>query len=185
MAHHDEALTVREGAGSAASEDASGAGPQGGVSPAREAPRAGTGCSVDGCGAKVLARGYCCRHYYQVKRHGHVTRSGVYVRPTSCREEGCDGRPYARGMCLRHYQQGWRARRGPSRSSGRAAPRASRPGRLAAGCLLPTCSDRPFADGFCRLHYIKYRHLELGASRVRVHDLAQTVGWMMPEGQTA
>lgn len=139
-------------------------------------------CGVEGCGGKILARGFCCRHYYQVKRHGHVTCAERRNRPRACAEAGCPERPYARGLCLRHYQRGWRAARAPQ------APRAERTRRvprIAVPCLLPACGERHFADGFCRLHYIKMRHLEMGAARVTFREVAQTVGWMMPEGRTA
>lgn len=147
-----------------------------------KAPAAKGSCEVEGCGGKILARGLCCRHYYQVKRHGHVTCAARRDRPRSCAETGCPEQPYARGLCLRHYQRGWRATRGPR---GPRAARSRRDLRLAVQCLLPSCGERHFADAFCRLHYIKMRHLEMGAARVTFREVAQTVGWMMPEGQTA
>jgi hypothetical protein len=32
-------------------------------------------CKVDGCVLKCLAKGYCSKHYYQLKRHGKIRRT--------------------------------------------------------------------------------------------------------------
>lgn len=37
-------------------------------------------CSVEGCDKKVLAKGYCSKHYSQVRAHGEVQKRTVRDR---------------------------------------------------------------------------------------------------------
>ena len=117
------------------------------------APAQDRACSVSGCGGRYLARGFCIKHYYQVKRHGEV-RSGA---PSSvrrhCKEEGCGGSSYALGYCSRHYRQNWRT----------AAP-VRRPAPILRDehrCRDGACPESPFSQGLCRLHYIMTRYQDL------------------------
>lgn len=92
-------------------------------------------CQVPACGSTVLAKGYCCKHYYQVKRHGAV---GVCVR----RRSGAS--------C------GERSRRFPA--PGEALP-ADRPVSAANRCTARGCQGVTFDQRLCRLHFIKMRYL--------------------------
>lgn len=49
-------------------------------------------CSVDGCGGKYVARGYCGKHYQRLTR-------------TVCSIDGCERRAPARKLCATHYKQ--------------------------------------------------------------------------------
>jgi hypothetical protein len=66
-------------------------------------------CAAPGCGRPTQARGYCARHYHQVRRHGHLTpeRERETNGPGVCTEPGCDRKAIAKGLCGPHY---WRAR---------------------------------------------------------------------------
>ena len=92
-------------------------------------------CSVPGCTGRYLARGYCIRHYYQVKRHGIVRSDGERARSSRPR---CDRLAPRRGP----------AQTGPPRFRER-------------GCLEPDCPEAVFTQGFCRLHYIVARYHDL------------------------
>lgn len=61
-------------------------------------------CSFPGCEAAVMARGYCSRHYQQL-RSGKELSAGREVR--RCSFPGCDNKHEARGYCASHYSQ-WR-----------------------------------------------------------------------------
>ena len=98
-------------------------------------------CSVGGCAGRYLARGYCIRHYYQVKRHGAVRPEGLRRISPEGRRRTPDPGPLA-----------WR--RGPART-----PRGL-PGR-SPGCEEGGCEESPFAHGLCRLHYIVARCRDL------------------------
>lgn len=107
------------------------------MSPSAPAPSpaltdAARACSVGGCTGRYLARGYCIRHYYQVKRHGSVRPEGL----------------------LRSAPAPLAWRRSPART-----PRPF-PGR-SPGCGEGGCEESPFAQGLCRLHYIVARCRDL------------------------
>jgi hypothetical protein len=108
-------------------------------------------CQVEGCGDKVLAKNYCCKHYYQYKRHGCISNT-PRRKKIHCMVDNCDRPHYSRGYCSRHYQQLLKKnsllRDSPKRSS-------------KIICYAPTCKGTVFASGYCRLHYIKMKSLEL------------------------
>lgn len=58
-------------------------------------------CSVDGCGKKHSALGYCRTHYRRFKRQGDPL---VVHKRRKCSVEGCDTLTDAKGMCGKHYQ---------------------------------------------------------------------------------
>jgi len=101
------------------------------------APLAFKGCTVDGCAGRFLARGYCVRHYYQVKRHGVVQAPGQrFARAAHPRPDGGawpGERPQVRAVAFRRE----------------------------AHCADGDCAETPFARGFCRLHYIMARCQDL------------------------
>ena len=109
--------------------------PAGGIAPC------GRGCSVPGCGGHYLARGYCIRHYYQVKRHGAVREDGEARSP--CRPHAHTAKPWV-----------------PNNLPGRRQPMMSM-SRRDERCAEERCDDLPFARGLCRLHYIMARSQDL------------------------
>jgi hypothetical protein len=66
-------------------------------------------CAIEGCQDEHCARGWCCKHYARVRRHGdpQAVRS-----PRYCVIPGCTGRHLARGWCVKHYER-WRRYRDP------------------------------------------------------------------------
>ena len=115
----------------------------GGVAFSQEAsPPAGRSCSVSGCGGRHLARGYCVRHYYQVKRNGSVRPEGAGVGRRQVPLPGA-GRPDR--VPFRHAQ------------GERPAFRIARE----TLCAEESCSETPFSRGLCRLHYIMVRGQDL------------------------
>ena len=77
-----------------------------------EAMRTGL-CQVEDCKGDVKARGYCQKHYQQVRTHGQVLPSSrkklccrMKDRPAHCLAPGCETvKLQARWLCVRHYQQ--------------------------------------------------------------------------------
>lgn len=63
-------------------------------------------CEVDGCGKKVMAKGWCSSHYKRWYRHGDPLAGGVpRKKGRLCSIEGC-GRPYeGKSYCKIHYQR--------------------------------------------------------------------------------
>lgn len=57
-------------------------------------------CSIEECGGKVLARGWCGKHYERWRRYGDPAK--LRDKP-ACSIAGCDADFYARGHCEKHY----------------------------------------------------------------------------------
>lgn len=62
-------------------------------------------CSIDGCGEKHTARGWCKRHYYIWKRNGDPLIVKWAPRGPSCSIEGCRNKHKAYGWCENHYKR--------------------------------------------------------------------------------
>ncbi len=63
-------------------------------------------CKLDGCDDKHFAKGYCSRHYYQVRFHGRITRVEKGKKhPEICKIEGCDNKEESLGFCRAHYKK--------------------------------------------------------------------------------
>lgn len=58
-------------------------------------------CSINECGRKVVARGYCDTHYRRLLRHGDTAS----LHRSTCTIEGCVGQHQAKGLCSRHYKK--------------------------------------------------------------------------------
>ncbi len=95
-------------------------------------------CQVPGCPSAVLAKGYCIKHYYQVKRHGAV---GTCVRRRGV--ASCGGG--------KEVTRRW--------SSATDASGADRPVGAANRCTARGCQGATFDQRLCRLHFIKMRYL--------------------------
>jgi len=65
-------------------------------------------CSAPNCPNKVYAKGYCNKHYNQIRIHGKLTpdveRAEYSTADTTCSEAMCPGIVVAKGLCMTHYQ---------------------------------------------------------------------------------
>lgn len=57
-------------------------------------------CTVDGCENPNYVKGYCVKHYQQVKKYGEV-----HEKIKNCKVEGCTNPHEAKGYCIKHYKQ--------------------------------------------------------------------------------
>lgn len=63
-----------------------------------------TYCTIDGCEARCVGRGWCRMHYYRWKRHGHPLGKAKYRSATGrCEVDGCDRPHWTAGLCNTHY----------------------------------------------------------------------------------
>jgi hypothetical protein len=65
-------------------------------------------CSIDGCGAAVLARGWCRIHYDRWRRLGDPLAEVRYrsaSRPEGCSVSGCLAPGFRREWCVAHYSR--------------------------------------------------------------------------------
>lgn len=62
-------------------------------------------CTIENCGKKRVARGWCAAHYKRWKLHGDPLRGGPTPRVNTgkCAVKGCDNPDMARGLCRAHY----------------------------------------------------------------------------------
>jgi hypothetical protein len=63
-----------------------------------------THCSVDGCGRRVQARGWCQMHYFRWRRHGDPLAPRSNERGV-CTIEGCASPHSGLGWCKAHYDR--------------------------------------------------------------------------------
>jgi hypothetical protein len=93
-------------------------------------------CSIDGCGDKHYAHGWCRRHYQNYRAE---------MQQRTCSVEGCGEGHYARGLCRLHWQR--------QRKNG--DPRADMPKRPwgQQGCSFPGCEEPHTGKGFCHKHW--------------------------------
>jgi hypothetical protein len=109
-------------------------------------------CSVEDCGLRVMARGWCRKHYERWSRTGDPLKVRKPGRtPVGvCSIEGC-GREYeGNGYCHPHN---WRFKR-------YGDPQAAKPVRAwrnQQGCLVENCEGRYYARGWCGRHYQAWR----------------------------
>jgi hypothetical protein len=102
-------------------------------------------CSVEGCGRRHVARGYCHKHYTNLRHKGQFQD----IRPmnrTSCTVEGCSKKHYALGLCSVHWA------------------RQNRTGSIettlhfnVGKCLIDGCNNEQDTKGYCQKHYQRLR----------------------------
>jgi len=70
-------------------------------------------CEAPDCSRTQYAKGYCNKHYNQIRSRGKLTpeleRAEYTNGDTLCSEHGCPGSVVAKGLCMTHYQQQRRA----------------------------------------------------------------------------
>lgn len=55
-------------------------------------------CTIDDCGKKHWAKGYCSYHYERFRREGKIAVS-------TCTIDGCGKPLHGKGLCVKHYRQ--------------------------------------------------------------------------------
>lgn len=58
-------------------------------------------CSVEWCDRRHCAKGYCKKHYYEMKRNGEIR----LPRPERCTVAGCERVHYALDLCHLHWRR--------------------------------------------------------------------------------
>lgn len=103
-------------------------------------------CSIEGCGKKHWARGYCASHYRAFMTYGDplVKKRPFYqrVHPEFCIEPGCTRKYRLHGYCMSHYFHHLIDGSLPI------------PRKL---CSVEGCKSMVFCKGFCHAHYELFR----------------------------
>lgn len=123
-------------------------------------------CSVEDCGAPVLAKGFCHRHYWRNHNTGDPGPVGLKRLPdhSPCSVEGCGEPNVANGYCEMHR---WRVRK--YGDPGEVGRRNKRRPRERKPCAVEGCGTTDYARGLCRLHYERQRRTgEVGPAGLMV-----------------
>jgi hypothetical protein len=107
-------------------------------------------CTVEGCGRRHKARGYCQTHYTMLARGSSIKPIKVRERnkPECCTEDGCAEPVKSKGLCKMHYQR--LLRHGHTRYTDRK--------KEPKKCVVPSCENWLYAKGLCHSHYAKQRY---------------------------
>ena len=61
-------------------------------------------CSISGCEKRIIARGFCTKHYQRFKAHGDP-RKIIIRNKSECTIDDCSRPMAAKGLCTMHYQR--------------------------------------------------------------------------------
>lgn len=110
-------------------------------------------CTIEGCGKKMLARGWCSMHYrrWRVTGDPGPAESSFYRAPgVLCSVEGCEKEAATLRMCPMHYQR--QRTRGDVGSA--VMERVSHRGQV---CAVEGCGQPRRKDRWCASHYGQQR----------------------------
>jgi len=66
----------------------------------------GKTCKVEKCSDPAFCKGYCTRHYQQIKLQGKIKQEQIYLMiPNICKNLGCGGKVFAKGECQKCYRR--------------------------------------------------------------------------------
>jgi hypothetical protein len=105
-------------------------------------------CSIEGCGRKYVARGYCGMHYQRWLTTGQLGPADLINKPAKglvCQVDGCCKEAKAKGFCGTHYWR-WRAHGSPGSAATETRKRRGVP------CEVAECRRLADGDGRCRMH---------------------------------
>jgi HNH endonuclease len=110
-------------------------------------------CSIEGCGRKHVAHGFCGMHYKRWSTTGELGPAELINKPARglvCQVDGCSRQVIAKGFCSTHY---WRW--STSGHPGSAATETRKP--RGVPCEVANCMRLADGDGLCRMHYERRR----------------------------
>lgn len=113
-------------------------------------------CKARGCDRQHYARGYCRKHYLQVRRHGRLSPELEHGVVRVCKVKNCGRTDTLYGYCLKHARQ--------IRYHGRLTPERERLVGF-TGCAVVGCKEEHGSRGLCHAHYGQARWIEEKAAR--------------------
>lgn len=60
-------------------------------------------CKAKGCDREAVCKGYCPKHYQQIKLRGKLIEKNYLYVEGICKMIGCNGKILAKGLCQPHY----------------------------------------------------------------------------------
>ena len=62
-------------------------------------------CKVTNCGKSAFCKGYCTKHYQQIKHNGKIKEEICLIIPELCKNLGCGRKIFAKGVCQKCYRK--------------------------------------------------------------------------------
>ena len=140
-------------------------------------------CSVEGCGKRHVARGWCRTHYSQWKRSdASKDLPDRYRHGPICSVEDCDQPHRGKGFCRLHYERFLKHGSPHLKGKGGASMRENR--MTGQPCSIAGCAKPVIGRGWCGMHYARWRTYgdpEAPDRRAAGQRLRATLDWRNPK----
>jgi len=114
-------------------------------------------CSVVGCTAKHDARGYCSKHYRQMKKHGKIIDKEIALKSNKgkvCKHSGCNRNAKSSGFCRVHKAMDFSRKRKENKQCTKCGKVLDRKGTFCFACIIRVRDDK------CNvIHHRRINHL--------------------------
>lgn len=109
-------------------------------------------CTIDDCGTKTHAKGYCRPHYRRLVRYGDPLGAQPEKKHSTCIVEGCEklARSKSSELCKMHYHRQYRGG-----EVGEAGERKRK--RRNPQCSIDGCEKPDKEAGLCSMHAVRVR----------------------------
>jgi hypothetical protein len=111
-------------------------------------------CSIERCGQKAIARGWCNKHWARWRNNGDpllLRNKPKTSRNGKCHVDGCNRDIMNLGYCATHYSR--YRRHGHPQENVPILPKNPLPD----SCSIPSCQEAPLARSMCRKHWSRWR----------------------------
>jgi len=102
-------------------------------------------CKVERCDRGTYAKGYCNKHYNQMKRNGKILKKEnelIFSSTGVCKVVGCNEKSVAKCYCLKHYQR-WKKHGDPTKGAFKSK----------GICSVDWCNESHAANSYCKKHW--------------------------------
>lgn len=110
-------------------------------------------CTLEDCTGRVVACGYCDKHYRKWRKYGNprvVKVEQNHNRLSLCAVDGCESKHHAKGFCEKHLKR--------FKRNGDALKTRKTPNGTYTVCTLPGCGEKHFGKGLCEKHWRQKRY---------------------------
>jgi len=108
-------------------------------------------CSAPHCNKEVYVKGYCRKHYIQIRKYGELKPDKEIY--TECVVEGCSEKPFSRGLCHRHYVYMYRHNGEGLKFKDKYSSLRIISNKSKLICSVEGCGEATYARGYCARHY--------------------------------
>lgn len=114
-------------------------------------------CSVEGCGRKHQAKGFCKIHYNHWFRYGRAERVRYRNIGSTCAVDGCDKPSKVKGYCTTHYARVWKTGDAGSAELIDQSSRRKRESKYKGlACTVEGCERPARSRGWCNMHFQRW-----------------------------